>query len=80
MGLSAIKPSPWNRTIPSGLIERYREWLAQSSGLRESEGVGLPEMLSSLVEGGSLHCGSKDGGCQAKLMYSRKTMKNTVLF
>ena len=54
-GRVQLSESLWSRAVPDDLLEKYREWLKETGGVvGDSKGVGVAEMLESLVEGGSL--------------------------
>ena len=53
-GRVQLSESLWRRAVPDDLLEKYREWLKDTGGVGGSKGVGVKEMLESLVEGGSL--------------------------
>ena len=55
-GRVQLTESLWSRAVPDDLLEKCREWLKETGGggVGDSTGVGVTEMLESLVEGGSL--------------------------
>ena len=64
--------------MPDDLLEKYREWMKETGGVGDSKGVGVAEMLESLVEG--VHC----VGCQSRWVlrvrpvFSRRIVKNAA--
>ena len=64
-----LSESPWRRAVPDDLLEKYREWMRTTGGLGESKGVGVAEMLESLVEGGSLNAPIAIGNIEFNHIY-----------
>ena len=53
----------WDRCAPNDLLGNYKKWLCESGGVGNSSGIGLLEMLDSLVDTSSLkRCGNQGGG------------------
>ena len=66
--------SLWSRAVPDDLLDKYRNWLKKTGGVGDSKGVGVAEMLESLVEGASLRRVSQSLGASGK---ARVIPKNT---
>ena len=49
-----ISRAMWHRSVPKDLLGKFKQWLEVTGGVGTSKGKGLPEMLDSIVEGGSL--------------------------
>ena len=66
-GRVQLSESLWSRAVPDDLLHKYRHWLKETGGgVGDSKGVGVAEMLESLVEGGSLRRVSQSLGASGK--------------
>ena len=65
-GRVQLSESLWRRAVPDDLLEKYREWMKDTGGVGDSKGVGVAEMLESLVEGGSLRRVPQSMGASGK--------------
>ena len=65
-GRVQLSESLWRRAVPDDLLGKYREWMKDTRGVGDSKGVGVAEMLESLVEGGSLCRVPKSMGASGK--------------
>ena len=65
-GRVQLSESLWRRVVPDDLWEKYRKWMKTTGGVGDSKGVGVAEMLESLVEGGSLRRVPKLMGASGK--------------
>ena len=65
-GRVQLSESLWRRAVPDDLLQKYREWMRTAGGVGDSKGVGVAEMLQSMVEGGSLRRVPKSMGASGK--------------
>ena len=65
-GRVQLSESLWSRAVPDDLLDKYRNWLKETEGVGDSKGVGVAEMLESLLEGGSLRRVSQSLGASGK--------------
>ena len=73
-----LSRSLWDVAVPWNLLPKYKHWLRDSGGVGESSGVGLPEMLQSLVAEGCLVQGG--GGSVARYRKMRKNSLSQCVF
>ena len=65
VGYVRLQNTLWSRYVPSNLQEKYREWKERSGGVGPFDGVGVSEMLDTLVRDGALS--KRDGMDVAKV-------------
>ena len=65
-GRVQLNASLWSTAVPDNLLDKYQNWLKETGVVGDSKGVGVAEMLESLVEGGSLRQVSESLGASGK--------------
>ena len=77
-GRVQLSESMWRRAVPDDLLEKYRQSMKSTGGVGDIQGVGVAEMLESLVEGGSLRRVPKSMGASGKARVIPKIVKNAA--
>ena len=65
-GRVQLSESLWRRAVPDDPLEKYGTWLKETRWVGDSKGVGVAEMLQSLVEGCSLRRVPRSLGASGK--------------